>query len=268
MDVLWSHRKPSLFQPVQAALPPWTGWDGIIEDYIYDTWSRAWSEWGMTKSIMKLMLIYWMNLYKATWGFGSNIAWTAAKARFVHFMATSAAAVAVPVLTLWVGVMGIGLFYAFLDFLEGQSGHNHFAPGRLILRYNERLWWGGVLGHPARRHWVVARCKEIGAVPFHEKRNVFGPDGRTDWWFFEDTWVTLSARLLFWYVYTMSQARLRFVGLAHSRGFGYYDLRTSPDYREPWDWPIGWGIREFDACEFVGDLDEKFTYQDFLPGPT
>lgn len=181
-----------------------------------------------------------------------------AKINFIKFMSLRAAAVGWVAIGLVAAAVVLGVIFAIQDWTEKSAGRIYFPWGSCILRYKNRLWWGGVTGRPYADRWDFYRCSEIGDVFLYENRMSGSGYWGIDWWDFLGVWEFKEKKLIGWYVYRVEEMRLRYLGLAHSRGFGRYRLQLPDGAQQPYDEPVGWGIKEYDVCKYVGNYSDYF----------
>lgn len=258
LNWITARRTPSLRRPTI-----------ITEEWKADMLERIWQdlhfvyrdEWlrlGFTKECVVAMLFKWMVYFIKVRGFAASLAWSAAKVNVVSTVSAAAAGIAVPALALWAGVLMLGAFYEFIEWLEGHEGSWTYTNGEVFMTYRNQLWLGGVIGHPEARVWDFQMCRLVENLVWVQRALWSGRVLVLNTLFFRDLWQFLEKGLVFWYVFAIHQAETKWLGLAHRLGWGRYRLKLYPDWPEPWNFPVGWGRRESEACEGWEDMPGKF----------
>jgi len=260
LDRCWVDRDSVLLDPertvVQDAMAAF--WEDEIAKFVQDYFYGKTTIFGITREVAKLFLMREFIKLKYISGFGSSVAFAGAKVNFIKFMTVTAGGLGWVAVGVVAAVVVLGVVYAIMDWLEADRGRLDFPVGSCILRYENRLWWGGVAAHPSELEWDFYCCKEIGEMWFYE-RFISGLEYMgLDEWDFLMCWELKEKRLVGWYVYRFSQLRLRFLGLAHNRGWGRYRLKLAEGSQQPYEYPVGWGIKEYDICKYVGNYSEYF----------
>lgn len=211
-------RRPSLMRPTQVELVLPATVAGDIETWVHHRWTPSLLTWGLSFEVMVLMMKAWTYKLKLAWGFSWATAVAGAKANMTAYISTGAAAVAVPFLTLWGGLISLALYYRFVDFLEGYTGSWTFKPQRCLMAYEERFWFGTVIRHPELGMWDVERVFPEMEPMRMEFRDVGGKQSLLDFWHFEQLWETIGEGWVFWYVFYMNQAKLDYVNVGWHTG--------------------------------------------------
>jgi len=260
LETIWAHRQPSLTAPTLTECSTFGFWPDEIQKWVNIFWNPQWAEWGLTKQLMFWMTIKWFYVYKATWGFGSAGAFAAAKANMLNWISVSAGAVAVPLLSLWGGLIGLKFYYAFTEWLEGQSGHVNFTRGRIIIRKDTTLWWGGLSCRPSKKMYDFTIC---GLAPFDGTVHKVTPAPypyKINWFFLDELWQTWTSKLLWYYVYTWRTVRCRFRGVGYLIGGNRLRMEVSESQHDFWQKPVGWYQSGSEACTYLGQFDDHFEY--------
>lgn len=233
-------------------------WVHEIERWVHINWTESYALWGLTKTVMQLLVMRWFFLYKSAWGFSSAVAFTAAKVNMLHFISTSAAASAVPALALWAGILLIEPVIALADLFMKHYGINVFPEHAAILRYKSRLWWAGVYSHPLSSVWHVYQGATIPVMNFLDWRNQYDAFGIHDEWHFHEMWLECGKGVLYHYGFGRTEMRTVFVGKAEKRmdlHYGYVQRALKP---WPWNLPVGFRISRTEAIAYSTTLHEDF----------
>lgn len=260
IQAIWVKRDSVLFEPqAQAVTAELAGiWQEEIHQFVLDYFHGKTTIFGITREFAELYMLRVFIKYKFVTGFSGGVAVSAAKANFVKFMATRASSLGWVAVGIFAAAVVFGVVFAIADWLEKDTGAMQLPYGSCFLRYNEKLWWGGLVGHPAPKVWDFTKCEPLGPVPFYDSNTTGKGYGHWDDWDFLDGYEFKVKRLIGWYVYRFSAARVTFLGVAHNMGFDRYRL-TLPEWaHEAFDWPVGQGIREFYACKYLADFSDYF----------
>lgn len=260
LETLWAHRQPSLTAPKLTKV--WN--EGLIYEeiihWINIVWRPDWFAWGLTKDLMFFMTLKWYFINKYTWGFDAIGSFRLAKLAMLDWIKMSAAAVAVPALTLWGGIIALGFFFAFLEWLEGVGGSVSFTTGRVVIRKGTTLWWGGLICRPSKKFYDFTIC---GLTPFDGTIHKVTPAPypyKINWFFMNELWQTWSSRLLWYYVYTWRTCRCRFRGVGYLIGGNRLRMQVSESQHDYWQKPVGWYQSGSDACAYLGQFDDHFEW--------
>lgn len=267
LETIFAHRQPSLFEPTKTECDYTGFWMDEIRTWIFNNWSPAWAAWGLTKDLMFVMMAKWFYVARGTWGFGSAVALASAKANMTAWISASAAAVAVPLLGLWLGLVGMQFYYAFTSWLEPQGGSIRFTTGRVIIRKDSTVWWGGLVGRPSKKFYDFAIC---GLSPYEGNTRSVTPAGhpyKLNWFYSSELWQTASHHLVFWYVYTWKTIRSRLRGKGYKIRNNRIRMEVNPSQHDYWQKPIGWSQSNSDACAYLNQFDEHFAYQSHPADP-
>lgn len=248
------YKQPALTAPKESVLVPAAFWENEISHWVKLIWQPGWGAWFLTPALMRLMMGKWFVALKYGRGLPSGAAFAGAKVNMMNWISTQVAAEAVPLLTLWGGVVMLGVTFSFLSWLEGSTATIWFRPGRFIMRYEERLWWAGLMGRPEEKVYYCYRGPELPLHTFfHQRIDQIGiPD--MDFFHFTELWQTVHEKLLHWDVLSWTTAKARFIGVGHERGGGMWNFWPSEYWKRYWGVPVGWGLKEADAIGWVDDL--------------
>lgn len=205
-----------------------------------------------------MMTIKYFYICKWTWGFASEGCFVLAKAWMLNWISASAAAVAVPALTLWVGLIMLGLVFAFLDWLEGCGGFTYFTPGRIIIRRGHRIWWGGLVGRMSHKMYDFGVC---GRSPFEGTVHTETPAPhpyRLHWFDIAKLWQTADEGIIYNNVFSWQTLRCRFRGMAYQIAPKLIRMQVKESQHAFWDKPVGWNITLEQACAYVGQIHDYF----------
>lgn len=266
LETLWGHRVPSFSKPELKQVETAGYYPDAIRDWINIVWNPQWAEWGLTKDLMFYMTIKWFYIWLWSKGFSSAISFTAAKANMLAWISSSAGAVAVPALTLWGGIIMLGLVFAVIDWLEGESGFTYFNPGRIIIRRGHRIWWGGLVGRMSHKMYDIGVC---GQSPFEGTVHTETPAAhpyRINWFDIAELWQTADYGIIYNYIYNWTQLRCRFRGMAYQIAPKLIRMQVKESQHDFWNKPVGWNITLEEACAYVGQIHDYFR-RSGDPGP-
>lgn len=258
LETLWGHRQPSFSKPELKQVEYAGFYPDAIRDWINLIWNPRWTSWGLTKDLMFMLTIRYFYICKWTWGFGGAGCFTFAKAWMLNWISATAASVAVPILGLWLGIIGIGLVFGFLSWLEGCDGHLNFNVGRIIIRRGHRIWWGGLVGRMSHKMYDIGVC---GQTPFegclHHETPAPYPY-RINWFDINKLWQTADRGIIYSHIYSWKQLRCRFRGMAYQIAPQLVRMRVKESQHDFWKKPIGWNITLEQACAYVGQIHDYF----------
>lgn len=260
LEILWGKRIPCLLPPSQEEVNAGGFWENEILNWINNNWNPAWAMWGLSKNLMFILMTKWFCIWKSTWGAGGAVAFAAAKVNMMHFVGRQAACVAAPLLGLWAGLIGLGLFFAFVEWLEGQRGHISFTRGRVLIRKRDSLWWGNLVRRPSTQMYDFVACSPVPFESWWWHITADTPTYQLHWLYFSKLWQSVSRRLLWYYIYTWDTIRCRYRGLAYSIGWNTWRLQCPPSQREYWGHDVGWYIVPAEGCLYTGQFDDYFDY--------
>jgi len=267
LESMRAHRQPSLTAPTITECTPFGFWPDEIVKWIDIVWNPQWAEWGLTKQLMFWLTIKWYYIAKGTWGFGSAGAFAAAKVNMINWISVSAGAVAVPLLGLWVGLVGLGVFFNFLEWLEGHSGHVNFNPGRVIIRKGTEIWFGGLCRRPSEKMYDFAVCSPTvfeGSI----HKVIYSPSPyKLHWFFLQDLWQTSGYSFPWWYVYTWTTVRCRFRGMGYKLPSNRLRMQVSESQHDYWNKSVGWWQTNEASCAYVNEFDDHFEYLEHPADP-
>lgn len=260
LETLWAHRQPSLTQPTYEKCEYAGFWPDQIWTWVKIYWNPSFGEWGLSKMLMFWMTIKWFYVFRSTWGMSSAVAFSMAKAKMLAWISTSAGAVAVPMLSLWMGLVALGFYFSFLEWLEGVGGSVSFTTGRVVIRAGKYFYWGGLVGRPSKKFYDFAVC---GLAPFdgtiHKVISAPYPY-KINFFFMQELWQSLDERLAWWYIYTWRTCRCRFRGKAYNLPGGRIRMQVSESQHKYWDKPIGWYQSNSAACAYLAQFHDHFEY--------
>lgn len=256
LDSISAFRKPSLFEPVKTDIVYAGFWVDQIQIWVDTNWQPGYAVWGLTKQLMFLMTVKWFFVTQSSWGFGAAVAFEAAKANMLNFISTSASAVAVPALILWVGLIGIQVFFAFLDFIAGASGHIDFNVGRVLIRKDSTVWFGGLVGRPSKDMYDFSICQLSPYDGVIRHKATRGWPYVQNWFENNDLWQTISRGLIFWYCYTWGSATAYLRGKGYRIGENLIRMNVNPSQHAFWNKPIGWWQSSTAACAYLNQFDD------------
>lgn len=260
LESIRGHRQPSLTPPTETQVVYTGFWMQEITNWIQIYWRPAFASWGLTKNLMFLMMAKWFYISKGTWGFSNAVALAAAKVNMLNWISTTAASTAIPLLGLWAGLVGLGLFFKFLDWLEGQLGHVDFNVGRVIIRKDGVLWFGELIARYTENMYDFAMCRLTPFTSFTQRRipgtgvyheNIFWLDG---------LWQTLTSRFPIHYVTGWTRITTRCRGTAFLIGPSRLRMNPSPIQQSYWNVPVGYEAPEWLRCVYVDYFDDYFSY--------
>lgn len=261
LEVLWAHRQPTILPPVEKEIE-YSGfyYDQIIL-WIQANWNPAWAEWGLTKEIMKLMMMKWFYIYAYTKGLGADVALQGAKTMMLHWISQGASSCAVPALGLWAGIIALGLYFDLIEWLEGHTAFISFNKGRVLIWQNGQLWWGGLIARPTQKMYEFWKCR---LTDFHAYRWVLTPGytfAQLTWLYIEELFQTKWPRWLMWYVYTWQEIKCRFRGYCYTVSPAVVRLECEPSQQKYWDKPVGWYQTIEPACNYLYIFDDYWAWQ-------
>lgn len=260
LDCFWVKRDTTFFEPGESVVKTVIAsfYSDDISKFVENMFYGKTDIYGITREFAKLFIMReWLKLYHVG-GFSGATALVGAKANFVNFMSKRAAAVGWVAIGIAAAAVVLGIVFAIMDWTEKEDGRIDFPVGACILRYGNRLWWGGVVGRAYTYWWDFFKCSEIGDKLFYEHRITGSGYLGLDEWDFLGAWEAKEKKLVGWYVYRFGVLRLRYLGLGHNLGFGRYRLGITEFAEQPYDYPVGWGIREHDVCEYLGNFSDYF----------
>lgn len=258
LETIWGHKQPSFSKPTYNECTQYGYWPDFLWDWINAIWDTRWLDWGLTKQLMFWMTIKWFYIYKYTMGMSSAVAATFAKAHMLDWIAASAAAVAVPLLTLWVGIIALGFYFGFTSWLEGCSGHINFNPGRVLVRKGIDLWWGGLEGRPSPKMYDIAIC---GVSPFPGNVHKMTPAPhpyKIHWFWTNRLWQTVDLGIIYNNIFTWKVVRCRFRGMGYRIAPDLIRMQVSESQHAFWNKPIGWSQSFEAACAYTGQIHDYF----------
>ena len=239
MRWITAKRRPSLSRPTQVKQVLPAGIAQELDTWVSHNWTPAYEMWGLTGSLMTLMLRSWTYKLKLAWGFSWQSCTALAKANMHAFISEGAAAVAAPLLSLWGGLILMQLYYKFVDFLEGHTGSWTFKPERCVMVYKDRFWFASVIRHPEPGMWDVQRVYPEMEPMRMEFRDVGGVHSLMDFWSFYDLWETIGAGLVFWYAFYMKQAKLDYVNVGWHTTRDVWRVLAIDVANDPFGVPVG-----------------------------
>lgn len=257
-ETLYAFRQPSLTAPTIVQANYFDEWPQHIFHWVQDEYKPKYLEWGLTKQLMWYMTVHYWYIWRYTRGLMPVAAFNAAKTSMLTWISASAAAVAVPLLTLWVGLIGLGLVFAILAWLEGRSGHIDFNPGRIVIRKGNKLWWGGLVGRPHYKMYDFAICELSPFEGLIHKETSAPHPYRTNVFYFNDLWQTTSRKLLWWYIYNWSYLRTTFRGNGYLIGPNLIRMCVKESQHKFWNIPVGWERSAPGACFYLLNFDDYF----------
>lgn len=266
LETLWGHRTPSFSKPELKPVEYAGFYPDAIQTWVNNTYLPGWALWGFTKTLMFLMTCKWF--YILTWskGLPASVALIGAKANMLAWISASAASVAVPVLSLWGGIIMLGFVFGFLSWLEGCGGHLDFTPGRIIIRRGHRIWWGGLVGRMSHKMYDIGVC---GQSPFEGTihQETFAPHPyRINWFYIDELWQTADEGLIYSHIFDWKTLRCRFRGMAYQVAPQLIRMRVKESQHNFWKKPIGWNITLEESCAYVGQIHDYFRCGG-IPGP-
>lgn len=233
-------------------------YDDQIWHWVINNWKPSLLAWGLTADLMHLMMVRWMAMSVKTWGFSWAVGLTAAKANMLNFISVGAAAVAVPLLTLWVGLMLINPIIWFIELWQKQWGINILPPQACILTYKESSWWGAIYKRPAPDQFWAIQGRPTNIPAYLHLKNERDAFGIYDEWQFHDLWIESGVGTVYHYAYNYDRMRLTHVGkvtrLEETR------FIAAKDYPKWWtdNFPVGWEITPEEALAYSYTLHEDF----------
>lgn len=229
-----------------------------IWHWIFNNWRPAYAMWGLTKDLMFLMMVRWMSISVKTWGFSWSVGLVAAKANMLKFISVGATAAAVPLLTLWVGLLLINPVIWFIELWQKQWGINILPPVACILTYKELSQWAALYKRRGTGEFemIAGPMTNIPAyLHLKKERDAFGI---YDEWQFHDLWIESGKGTIYHYAYGYTEMRLTFVGKVTRLGETLYV--ASENFPKWWTdtfWP-GWEITHEEALAYTYTLHEDF----------
>lgn len=257
-ETLWAHRQPSFVEPTVIYANYFDEWPQHIKHWVNEEYKPGYLEWGLTKQLMWYLTVRFWYIWHYTRGLMPVAAFEAAKAQMLVWISTSAAAVAVPILTLWVGLIAIAGVFAFLAWLEGRTVHLNFNPGRVVIRKGGTLWWGGLIGRPSHKMYDFAICQLSAFEGLIHKQTAETGQYHLNWFYFNGLWQTASLKLLFWYVYTYDLLKCWFRGNAYKIGPNVIRMQVAESQHTYWNVPIGWERAAPGACHYLTQFDDHW----------
>lgn len=232
-------RRRTVLRPtqVQEVLPATVV--GDIETWVLHRWHPGLLEWRLTFEVMVLMVRAWTYRLKLAWGFSWELARQGAQANMLNFISTQAAAVAVPLLSLWGGLIAMALYYKFVDFFDKQSGSWTFKPQRCLMSYKQKFWFGSVIRHPEKGEWDIERTFPVMDPLRTEYRDVGGAQSLLDFWNFQRLWETIGKGPVFWHVFYMEQAKLDYVNVGFHLSRQEWRVLAIDVENDPFGLPVG-----------------------------
>lgn len=267
IEWITADRKRTLLKPSQtsvvlpATLVQW------IETWVLHRWHPGLLEWGLTFEVMVAMTKAYAYQLKLAYGFSWDLALVGAKANMLNFISTQAAAVAIPVLTLWGGVVLLALYYKTVDFLGRQAGSWTFKSQRCVMAYGDNFWFGSVIRHPEEGMWDVERAFPVNAPLRNEHRDVGGEHSLLDFWDFNELWEGLGVSLLFWHIYYMKQARLNYVNVGWQIDDQVWRVLAIDVENDPFGLPVGFEEEIGRFANWYADWDKYWNRAGGEKGP-
>lgn len=252
-----SHRQPSVTAPeLAAALPPLL----LMEKYAHQLTVKYWGAWmsggGYTNEVFRLTMLRTLLKFRFTYGFTSEAAFFWAEKQAKWIQSSVAASFAVPALTVFIGGLAAIGVYKFFEWLEGDIGRIRFYPERLLLRYENQLWWGAMVWHKAMCTWWLQACQPIPISSFRIVHFDDKKQGGHDTFYFDGVWQTLAKGWVFYYVYSWNMIKVRYLGLAHHAEPGFYEMYFFPRHYCPYEQPIGWFLPWPGACDWPDKFED------------
>ncbi len=258
LETLWGHKQPSFSKPELKPVEYAGFYPDAIRDWINLVWQPGWAEWGLTKTLMFLMTCKWFYILKWSKGLPATVALVGAKANMLAWISSSAAAVAVPALTLWGGIIMLGLVFSFLSWLRGCGGFTYFTPGRIIIRRGHRIWWGGLVGRMSHKMYDFGVC---GQSPFEGTVHTVTPAPhpyKIHWFDIGQLWQTADEGIIYSNIFSWVTLRCRFRGMAYQIAPKLIRMQVKESQHAFWDKPVGWNITLEEACAYVGQIHDYF----------
>lgn len=231
---------------------------GLIEDWVFNNWRPEYAMWGLTKEIMTLMLMRWVAVARITWAFTTWNAFQGAVVNMKHFISVGASSVAVPLLSLWAGILMIEPVIMLIDLFSKRPGRNEMPAWAAVLRFKGRLWWASVFRHPTNDRWLLMQGPEVQARAFTIKRLGWQPPFIFDEFLFHELWLELGKGTVYHYAYGRIRWDITFVGMGTKAAEGWYWLSLDPLLGQGWDLPVGWSPEASDSIRYATTLHDDF----------
>lgn len=263
IEAIWSKRDSVLRDPepdkVEDLKPQIAGiWYDEIVKFVNSYFYGKAFIYGVSRDFAVLYIYREFLRLHYVLGLPFGAAQSGAFVQFKVFMAGKAAGLGWVAVGVFVGILLLGIIFAVQDWLELEEGRFDLPEGAVFLRYHERLWWGGLVARPEERAFDFHACKLLGDMYWDEDRITGDGIGKLDFWHTHGLWEAKEKKVIGWYVYRFGDIKLRYIGNAHSRGWRRYRLEVPEVYDLPYDKPIGWGIREADACRYQKEFRHYF----------
>lgn len=217
--------------------------------------------WGLTKDVMFLMMVRWMAINVKTWGFSWSVGLVAAKVNMLKFLSVGAASVAVPLLTLWAGILLIKPVIWFIELWRKQYGIVVLPPHACILTYKERSWWSAIYNRPDPDHFWAVQGRLTGIPAYLHLKNERDAFGIYDEWQFHDLWIESGKGTIYHYAYGYDRMRLTHVGkITRTEPDRFVSAKNFPAWWTD-NFPVGWEITPEEALAYSYTLHEDFSTQ-------
>lgn len=261
IEDIFAHRQPSLTNPTIKEIEYSGYWPDQITNWINSIYNPAWAMWGLSKEVMFLLTAKWFYVLEKTWGFGGDAAFVGAKANMLNFISQSASSVAVPFLSGWIALIGLGLYFEFLEWLEGDNGYTTFNIGRVLIRTGSNLYFGGLQARPSKKMYDFSVCCQ---TPFSSYQWTIIPDRpshQLHWLYTRNLWQQVQRYALWYNVLTYTIVKCRYRGMAYVVDRDLYRLECDPSQQQYWGQPVGWAVVPFMACDWTNLISAYWAAQ-------
>ncbi len=231
-----------------------------IRVFVSNFWAPKHGAMGLQPHDMHVMMQRWFVINKHTKGFSGDVALAAAKVNMKNFVTQRAGSTARPMFGLWAGLIAVAAIFYWLNWGRGWMVTEAMTSRMVLMRYEERLWWGGLVGRLSEDEWDFQICRPTGFLAYTHVMPVGLGVDNIDFFFIDELWQTLANGVFGWNVLTWHDLVGRFRGMGHRRGWGRFRMKRPVGMQDPWNVPVGWGIREFDACKYLEPFGKPFEW--------
>src|SRR4030042_2808059 len=261
LEVIWAHRQPTVFSPESSPIEQAGFYWEDIYAWTQINWKPEYGKWGLSFDLMLWIKIKWFHVFHFIKLIPPAAACAGAKVEMMAFISESAAAVAVPILTLWAGLAVWGFYLHFLDWLEGVSGSVSFQKGRVIIKLQRGLYWGQLVERPSKKMYdfkLISKT-DFGCYTWHIDPDT--PSYMMNWVYLKEIWTTTHAELLIHYVFLWETIQTRQRGRAYIVAENLYRIEAPPTQIDYWGHAVGWANYDPDLLDYPNQFPDHFQYQ-------
>jgi len=255
LEKMWADRQLAWHKPkkfnVASLVGPFP--QRVIEEFVTEYFWGKTDIGGITRDFAKLYLCREFVRYYYVHHMGDAVSLVWAKANFKRFMLTRAAGAGWFAVGLFVGLIVLQVILWVLEWVESGYGVVTYPEGACILRYQDRLWWGALVGHPKKGVWDFYKWSEAEAMMWWEHHDEGKGYMKRDSWDFERCWEFVEIKMIGYFVYRVDEMWVRFLGKGTLVDIDTYRFRVPDGEKEPYEKPVGWGVLPVEACRYFGN---------------